>query len=197
MLDMIAPEYRIGFRVLSQEIGLIASLRLVIPAFLRSLTAHPPVKQASTEHEAAKAQIKKHFYLLALLYQALQERHGAARTNEVMRQMLMAGGPVFFRGFIPLGPEDGLSTFVQIYTEFERQNIVFDVVEETGSRFEIVIRRCLVYEAFQELGIGELTRWMCDIAFTYFSNYHPRLRYTKDRMIARGDLTCHEVFTWE
>ncbi len=38
---------------------------------------------------------------------------------------------------------------------------------------------------------------MCDIAFNYFSHYHPRMTYAKDRMIARGDETCHEVFIWE
>ena len=71
------------------------------------------------------------------------------------------------------------------------------VVEDTGTRFEIVINRCLVFESFDELGIAELSRWMCDIAFEYFNGYHPRLTYQKDRMIARGDSTCHEVFTWQ
>jgi hypothetical protein len=194
---VIAPEYIAGFRALSQEIGLIPTLRLALPSFLRSLSARFPIEQDTGEHQRTKAQIKNHFTLLALLYHALQKGYGAARTSEIMRQVLIAGGPVFFRGFTPLGPKDGLPTFVQIYTAFERQNIVFDVIEETDSRFEIVIRRCLVYEAFQELGIGELTQWMCDIAFAYFSTYHPRMRYTKDRMIARGDPTCHEVFTWE
>jgi hypothetical protein len=42
----------------------------------------------------------------------------------------------------------------------------------------------------------EVTQWMCDIAFEYFSCYHPRMTYMKDRMIARGDETCHEVFVW-
>ena len=194
---MIAPEYIVGFRVLSQEIGLIPTLRLSVPSFLASLSTSFPVEQGAGEHERTKAQIKKHFNLPALLYHALRKRYGAARTGEIMRTVLMAGGQVFFRGFAPLGPEDGLSRFARIYTAFERQNIVFDVIEETGSRFEIVIRRCLIYEAFQELGIGELTQWLCDIAFAYFSTYHPRMRYTKDRMIARGDPTCHEVFTWE
>jgi hypothetical protein len=194
---MISPEYIVGFRVLSQEIDLVPTLRLAIPSFLTSLLTSFPIEQPAGEIETTKAQIKNHFNLLGLLYHALQERYGVARTSEIMRQVLMAGGPVFFREFVPLGPEEGLCRFVQVYRAFERQNIVFDVIEETHSRFEIVVRRCLVYEAFQELGIGELTQWMCDIAFAYFSTYHPRMRYTKDRMIAHGDPTCHEIFTWE
>ncbi len=60
-----------------------------------------------------------------------------------------------------------------------------------------MIRRCLVYEPFGELGLRNLTPLMCDIAFTYFSDEHPGTKYMKDRMIARGDATCHEIFVWE
>jgi hypothetical protein len=113
-----------------------------------------------------------------------------------MKAVLLAGGDVFFRGFTRLGPGEKLSDFVSIYKAFESNNIVFDVLEQNDERFEIEIRRCLVYEAFNELGVPGLTRWMCDVAFHYFSRYHPRMTYEKDRMIARGADRCHEVFTW-
>ena len=83
------------------------------------------------------------------------------------------------------------------HKDFEKNNIVFDVIEESKDRFEVVVKRCLVFEAFNELGASALSQWMCDIGFEYFSGYHPRMKYEKDRMIARGDSTCHEVFTWE
>jgi hypothetical protein len=113
-----------------------------------------------------------------------------------MRESLLVGGEVFFRGFTRLGPADGLLDFVEVFKKFERQNIVFDVIEETERRFEIVINRCLVFESFKELEVPALTQWMYDIAFNYFSHYHPRMEYTKDPMIARGAETCHEVFIW-
>ena len=92
---------------------------------------------------------------------------------------------------------DDLTDFIKIYKDFEINNIVFDVIEESEEKFEIVIKRCFIYESFNELGLEDLTKWMCDIAFNYFSNYHPKIKYIKDRMIARGDDNCHEVFTWE
>jgi hypothetical protein len=70
------------------------------------------------------------------------------------------------------------------------------VIEKNDKRFEIEIKRCLVFEAFNELDIPALTQWMCDVAFRYFSQYHPGMTYEKDRMIARGAASCHEVFTW-
>jgi len=148
------------------------------------------------EAELARVELKNHFQLLASMVQMLEKRYGKAYTDELMREVLLEGGNVFFRGFNQLGPGEKLVDFTKIYKAFEPNNIVFDVLEETEGRFEIEIRRCLVYEAFNELGIPSLTHWMCEIAFHYFSHYHPHMTYQKDRMIARGDTSCHEVFTW-
>ena len=194
---MFEPEYRVGFRVLRQEVGLGDTFRIVIPAVLKSLVATHKAQANSEEHEKRKARIKNHFKLLAFMYRGLQRRYGASRANEIVREILMKGGQAFFRGFTPLDPGVDLRRFAQIYKDFESHNIVFEVIEESRHRFEIVVRRCLIYESFNELGLADLTQWMCDIAFAYFSNYHPRMKYSKDRMIARGDDTCHEVFAWE
>ena len=194
---MLEPEYRIGFRILMQELGVFQTLRVAVPAFIRSFGVRYAVDEDAEEAERTKAGIKNHFKLLAQLYLVLKARYGGARADAVIQRVMMEGGRVFFRGFTPFGPNEGLREFVEIYTDFERRKIVFDVVEDTGTRFEIVINRCLVFESFDELGIAELSRWMCDIAFEYFNGYHPRLTYEKDRMIARGDSTCHEVFTWQ
>jgi len=194
---MLAPEYRVGFRVLREKIGSWAALTIAIPAFLKALTIKHKVEKVSDKTEAAKADLKNHFQLLANMYQMLEKRYGKAHTDRIMKEVLLQGGNVFFRGFTRLGPGEKLSDFTAIYKAFEGNNIVFDVIEETDKRFEIEIRRCLVFEAFNELGVPALTRWMCDIAFHYFSQYHPQMTYEKDRMIARGADSCHEVFTWD
>jgi hypothetical protein len=194
---MLAPEYRVGFRVLREEIGLWAALSVAMPAFFKALMVKHKVEEGSDNVKAAKVDLKNHFQLLANIYQMLEKRHGKARTDEMMKEVLLQGGEVFFRGFKRLGPGEKLVEFVKIYKAFERNNIVFDVIEETDKRFEIEIKRCLVYEAFNELGVPALTQWMCDIAFHYFSRYHPQMTYEKDQMIARGAASCHEVFTWD
>jgi len=194
---MFEPEYRIGFRVLREQLGLRLTLKAVIPAALKSMTINYETGKNLDETERKKERIKNHFRLMAVMYKELVKRFGTQTTNEIMREVLMKGGQAFFRGFAPLGTEDDLTDFIDIYKAFESNNIVFDVIEESKQRFEIVIRRCLIYEAFKELGLGGLTPWMCDIAFAYFKSYHPKMEYTKDRMIARGDDTCHEVFVWQ
>lgn len=193
---MFEPEYRVGFRILKDEIGLLRTLRISIASLIKTLGVRYGADKKVGEAEKKKAAIKNHFRLLAFLYKALQRRYGTQRTDEIMRRILMEGGQVFFRGFRPLRPEEDLQSFAEVYKDFESNNIVFHVIEESEEKFELVISRCLIYEAFHELGIGQLTRWMCDIAFAYFSQYHPKMTYTKDRMIARGDETCHEVFLW-
>jgi hypothetical protein len=193
---MLTPEYRVGFRVLREKIGSRALLSMAIPAFFKALMVKHKVEEGSNKAEAAKADLKNHFQLLANMYKMLDKRYGKTRTDEIMKEVLLEGGDVFFRGFTRLGPGQKLGEFVGIYKAFECNNIVFDVIDETDKRFEIEIRRCLVFEAFNELGVPALTQWMCDIAFHYFSRYHPQMTYEKDRMIARGAASCHEVFTW-
>ena len=193
---MLAPEYRTGFQVLRKKIGLLAALSIGIRSFSKALMIKHKPSERSDKTEVTKADLKNHFQLLATMYQMLEKRYGKARTDEIMREVLLEGGNVFFRGFTRLGPGETLSDFVAIYKAFERNNIIFDVVEETEKRFEIEIKRCLVFEAFNELGVETLTQWMCDIAFYYFSKYHPKMTYEKDRTIARGASSCHEIFTW-
>jgi hypothetical protein len=181
---------------LREKIGLRAALSIAIPAFFKALMAKHKVEEGSGEAEATKVDLKNHFQLLANIYQMLEKQYGKIRTDEIIRDVLLEGGNAYFRGFTRLSPGEKLGEFVEIYKEFERNNIIFDVIEATDKRFEIEIKRCLVFEAFNELGIPALTQWMCDIAFNYFSQYHPQMTYEKDRMIARGADSCHEVFTW-
>jgi len=193
---MLAPEYRAGLRVLVDKMGLWNAMSITIPSFFKTLMVKHKVEKGSDKKETAKADLKNHFQLLANMYQMLEKRYGTAFTSEVMKDVLLCGGDVFFRGFTRLNPGEKLGEFVEIYKEFERNNIVFDVIRETDERFEVEIKRCLIFEAFNELGVPALTQWMCDIAFHYFSRYHPQMTYEKDRMIARGAASCHEVFTW-
>jgi hypothetical protein len=195
--DVIPPEYRAGFDCLKNRIGLRSALQVALAAGLRSLQM--PLYAVSTDDpsDVRKLALKNHFKLPAALRGVLIARCGRERTAAIMRDMLMQGGKAFLRGFAPLGPRDNLLDFAGNYRAFERKNVVFDVLEESPLRFEIEIRRCLVYEVFQELGLGELSGWMCDVATDYFSTYDFRISYNKDRMIARGDTSCHEVFVWE
>ena len=193
---MFAPEYQTGFRILREKIGLRATLGIAIPAFFKALRVKHNVKKDSDKAEVAKAALKNHFQLLANIYQILERRYGKTGTDMIMRDVFLEAGNVFFRGFRRLGSGEKLGEFVEIYKAFESNNIVFNVIEESDKRFEIEINRCLVFEAFNELGVPALTQWMCDIAFNYFSRYHPKMRYEKDRMITRGADSCHEVFTW-
>ena len=146
--------------------------------------------------ERHKRELKRRFRLLALIYKGLEKHSATEKTGEIMHGVLMSGGQVFFRGFTLLGVDGDLTDFAMVYKKFEANNVVFDVIEESRQKFEIVLKRCLIYEVFAELGIGDLTRWICDIAVDYFEDYHPKIEYVKDRMLARGNDTCHEVFTW-
>lgn len=194
---MLEPEYRVGLWALTREIGIWSALKVVVPAALKSLGTEHGLNKNLDDTQRHKRELKNRFRLLALIYKELEKRSGTEKTREILHSVLMSGGQVFFRGFTPLGVDGDLTDFAMVYKKFEANNVVFDVIEESRQKFEIVVKRCLIYEVFDELGIGVLTRWICDIAFDYFKGYHPQIKYVKDRMIARGDDTCHEVFTWQ
>jgi len=194
---MFKPEYRVGFQVFKKEIGLWPTLKVIVPATFKSPRINYETEKNADEAERKKTEIKNHLKLMTLMYKELQKRFGTQRANEIMHNVVMEGGQAFLRGFRHLGSGQDLTDFVEIYKNFESHNVIFDVIEESDKKFETVIRRCLIYEALNEMGAGDLTQWMCDVATTYFQNYHPRIKYMKDRMIARGDDTCHEIFIWQ
>jgi len=80
---MLTPEYRVGFQVLREKIGLWAALSIAIPAFFKALMIKHKVKKGSDKAEAAKADLKNHFQLLANMYQMLEKRYGKAGTDAV------------------------------------------------------------------------------------------------------------------
>ena len=194
---MFRPEHRVSFQVLKKEVGMCSALRAMIPAVLKSRRTKYEAEKNADEVDKKKTAMKNNFKFLALIYGELQRRYGTPRGTELMRAILMNVAPGFFSGFTPLGPDDDLTDFIKVYKSFECHNLVFDVIEESKERFEIVVRRCLIYESFNELGMAHLAPCICDSAFTYFQSYHPRLKYMKDRVIAKGDDTCHEIFVWD
>ncbi len=65
------------------------------------------------------------------MYRELQKPYGTPRTDGIMGEIVMKGGRALFRGFTPLEPDAELRGFARIYKDFERHNVVFDVVEES------------------------------------------------------------------
>lgn len=195
---MVEPENRIAFREIKGELGLWATLKCFASIALKSLKVSYKTGNDLDEIDKLKESHKEHFKLVPLLYNELQKRLGTDRAKEVMRRVIIKSGQSFVTGFAPLAPSDkDLTNFTRIYKDFEKNNVIFEVIEESESRFEIRITRCLIYEAFRDFGVEDLIPCICDVATTYFNSYHPNIQYTKDHMIARGDDACHEVFVWQ
>jgi hypothetical protein len=93
---MLAPEYRVGFRLLAKKIGFWRALSVGIRAFFGALPVNHKVENASDQAEVTKADLKNHFQLLANMYQILEKQYGNERTDEIMESVLLAGGNVFF-----------------------------------------------------------------------------------------------------
>jgi len=183
-------------RLLKDEIGLISAYLVGIPAEMKANKFQYTAAADADQPEKNKTALKNHFKLIAQLYPRLQKKYGKELADEVMGKVVVKLANCFFKGFKPIGPTDKFPAFAKIYKDFESHNLVFEVIQETDTKLEVMVSRCLIYEAMKDLGMGDLIQNLCQFAFTYFQSYHPKVKYLKDKMIGKGDTCCHETFLW-
>ena len=183
-------------RLLKDEIGLISAYWVGIPAEMKANKFQFTASADADQPEKNKTALKNHFKLAAQLYPRLQKKYGKQLSDEIMGKVVVKVAHCFFKGFKPIGPNDKFPAFAKIYKDFESHNLVFEVIQETDTKLEVMVRRCLIYEAMKDLGMGKLTKNLCNFAYTYFESYHPKIKYLKDCAIGKGDNTCHETFLW-
>jgi len=183
-------------RLLKDEIGLISAYWVGIPAEMKSNKFQYTASADADQPEKNKTALKNHFKLIAQIYPRLQKKYGKQIADEIMGKAVVKLANCFFKGFKPIGPNDKFPAFAKIYKDFESHNLVFEVIQETDTKLEVMVRRCLIYEALKDLGMSELTKNLCNFAYVYFESYHPKIKYLKDCAIGKGDTICHETFLW-
>ncbi|MCX7919927.1 MAG: L-2-amino-thiazoline-4-carboxylic acid hydrolase [bacterium] len=183
--------------LLKDEIGLVSAYMIGIPATIAANKLNFCVSADADQAEQNKTALKNAFKLVAQIYPRLQKKYGKQVADDIMGKVLVKVATEFFQGFKPIGPDDKFPAFAKIYKDFESHNLVFDVIEETDTKLDVIVRRCLIYEAMKDLGMGDLIPHLCQFAFTYFQSYHPNIKYLKDKMIGSGDACCHETFLWK
>lgn len=182
--------------LLKDEIGVVSAYLVGIPASMAANKVNFCAAADADEPEKNKTALKNAFKLLAQMYPRLQKKYGKQIADEVMGKVLIKVAQCFFKGFKPIGPTDKFPAFAKIYKDFESHNLVFEVIQETDTKLEVMVRRCLIYEAMKDLGMGDLIVNLCNFAYTYFETYNPHVKYLKDCAIGKGDGTCHETFLW-
>jgi hypothetical protein len=183
-------------RLLKDEIGVVSAYLVGIPAEMKANKFQFNASADADQPEKNKTALKNHFKLIAQLYPRLQKKYGKPMADEIMGKVVVKLCDCFFKGFKPIGPNDKFPAFAKIYKDFEDHNLVYEVIQETDTKLEVMVRRCLIHEAMKDLGMGELTKNICNFAYTYFASYHPKIKYLKDCAIGKGDGTCHETFLW-
>ena len=116
------------------------------------------------------------------MYDESKSRLGNDKAKDLIGTIITEVGLFSCKeGFLPLASDEkDLESFIKYYKDFERNNVIFDVVGEGKKRFETRIKRCLIYETFNDLGIPELVPYVCEVAITYFKEYHPHIQYKKN-----------------
>ena len=68
------------------------------------------------------------------------------------------------------------------------------VIESTDSYVAIIVRRCKVYEAFNELGFPEIGRLYCKADYAFTEAFNPEMKLLRTKMISNGDEFCNHIW---
>ena len=116
--------------------------------------------------------------LAALMYIRLQKYISKEQAYELIRAIVMVLGLAVqqsnFRNV------EDKRTFENLIGYQQRTNRegptrlnTMEIIEQSDRRYEFRVTRCLFFEFFSSLGVGELTRLMCSIDNAIFNSYLP------------------------
>jgi len=138
------------------------------------------------------------------VYINLKKAIGPKKAFEVMRIVILTAGVAKQSIlFDTVRKERTFENFIQQELEINRTGTTrwntLEIVEQTRTKFEIKITRCLYHELTQSLGIPELTPIVCQVDNAVFNSYLPEQmtfhRNGLGQRIADGNKECH--FIWK
>jgi hypothetical protein len=193
---MLTKSITMAVSLLEKELDTSSAKEIGITAAMNAKDISYSAPEGAEQPEINKAGLKNAFNLIQQIYKELLKKYETEKADAVISNVIVSVAQGFFANFKPIGDGEGLLEYAEVYKGFENNNLVYDIVQETPEKIEYNVNRCLIKEAMDDLDMGHLTTNLCGFAHLYFMRYHPNIYYLKDRSIARGDATCHEVFEW-
>lgn len=191
--------------VLSKEIGWTWPIFLVRSAiggnalFRMTHWAAPAV----TKEEA---RYPKSMSLAAGIYLGLKQKFGQERALAIMRRMLVPIGEANSRQFfdtLDLSNLSGIERFMVFKKKMEEtpehRYTQREYIRVDDTTCHYIIKRCLVYDFFSEVGTPELTRSFCDADQPFFLSAFPDLEFSRgdswENTMAFGKDHCEYLTT--
>lgn len=113
---------------------------------------------------------------IAHLYVSLQEKMDKNKAFEVTRAVVMTTGLAMQQAnFRNVEDERTYNNLIKYQKRTNKEGTTklntMEIIEETETRYEFIVTRCMFFEFFSELGMKELTSILCSVDNAIFGSY--------------------------
>jgi hypothetical protein len=140
--------------------------------------------------------------LQAWMYIRLKERIGQEKACEVMRAIVVPIGLALQQGNFRV--VEAPRTFENLITYQQRTHREgptrwnkMEILQQDEKRYELRVHSCLFYDFYNQLGVPELTKFMCAVDNAIFNTYLPEeITFHRNGLgnrIVDGAPACHFV----
>lgn len=175
---------------LENPLGFFIRTILTLPKFKKQLPQEFP-----QEFVRANA-------LQAWMYMRLKAHMGQERAYEVVRAFVLPIGLALQQGnFRSVEAPRSFENLITYQQRTNREGITrwnkMQILEQSESKYEIRVSRCMYYDFYSSLGIPEMTRLMCAVDNAIFNSYLPeKVTFHRNGIgnrIVDGASACHFV----
>jgi predicted ArsR family transcriptional regulator len=140
--------------------------------------------------------------LQAWMYMRLKERVGQEKAYEIMRAIVIPMGLALQQGNFraveaPRSFENLIAYQQRTHQEGPTRWNKMEILQQNENRYELRVHYCLFYDFHNQLGVPELTKFMCAVDNAIFNSYLPEEvtfhRNGLGNRIVDGAPACHFV----
>jgi hypothetical protein len=189
-------ETMIGMFSICKTLGLLKGTRVI--SLSSSKQFHAMISGKGSYREEGKRRIWFKMYFLKVIYEYLNEAD-IQNANETFEKIIDAPGRAYIGNFAPparLFTKDFLLN--QAWKDFIKTdyNIQVTVDEPVDNSSSLHVTRCFMNDVVRDLDMMPVAELICNCDFHFWKNYHPNVRFSRDKTLLRGDDFCNHTLTW-
>jgi hypothetical protein len=191
-----AKETMAGMISIFNVLGLVHGIRAIYFCSIRQFKAM--IKGEGVYEEEAKIRIWYKMYFLKVLYDYLKKTD-QQNAYILFEKIIEKPGKVYVGRFAP--PTHLFTknyTLHQAWKDFIRKDdqIKVTVDEPVGNASSLHVTRCFMNEVVRDLNIMPIAELICGCDFQFWKDYHPNVKFSRDKTLLRGDAYCNHTLTW-
>ncbi len=191
-----ARETNAGMISICKTLGLFKGIHAICFCSMRQIKAM--FKGEGSYEEEAKRRIWYKMYFLKVLYDYLIKTD-QQNAYTLFEKIIEKPGKTYVGRFAP--PAHLFTkeyTLHQAWQDFIKNDdqIQVTVDEPVGNSSSLHVTRCFMNEVVRDLNIMPVAELICGCDFQFWKDYHPNVKFSRDKTLLRGNKYCNHTLTW-